>query len=109
MVLRAHLCCWKLPIVLAFGLVSAVAAHAQSSEFSNVPTPAQIFELASELETLSMSPGGGLLTPIPGKPAADTPIVVDAALARSRRVNVPLMILPIWLLPMRYGSELMAS
>lgn len=88
MLSRAFSCCLTLSVVLTFGLVFPAAIHADSGDSSNAPTPAQIFGLASDLEALPKASGGGVLTPIPGKQVADTPVTVDAALARSRRVAV---------------------
>ncbi len=84
------------PLSLSWGIVSAFifsvicipTVHAGGEEFSGVPTPTQLYEIAAELESLPVSSGAGLLSPISEKPTASAPAPSSSAIARSRRANV---------------------
>ena len=87
MLLRGVFCCL---MVLALGAGASMLSAAQTApnETSVLPTPAQLFELNTELEALPTASGGGLLLVEPGKLAVEAPATVNAALARTRRAIV---------------------
>ncbi len=87
MALRGLFCCLAV-LALSAGTPIPGAAQTAPGGSSDIPTPAQLSELASDLEDLPIAPGGGLLTPDSGKPTVEAPASTNTTFARSRRAVV---------------------